>query len=103
QYVLDQHGPELDRDQRRELQEELVEGMELSPKVGRMCAMNLYLHGIGGDKIVMRTGQVVPDNTTASVPAATITSTFRRTSSAASEESAEGSCSIERNSTTIPS
>jgi hypothetical protein len=24
--------------------------MELSPKVGRMCAMNLYLHGIGGDK-----------------------------------------------------
>ena len=26
--------------------------MELSPKVGRMCAMNLYLHCIGGDKAV---------------------------------------------------
>ena len=30
--------------------------MELSPKVGRMCAMNLYLHGIGGDKVVVHTG-----------------------------------------------
>ena len=38
------------------LREELVEGMELSPKVGRMCAMNLYLHGIGGDKVVVHTG-----------------------------------------------
>jgi type I restriction-modification system DNA methylase subunit len=30
--------------------------MELSPKVGRMCAMNLYLHGIGGEKVVINTG-----------------------------------------------
>ena len=30
--------------------------MELSPKVGRMCAMNLYLHGIGGDKVVVHSG-----------------------------------------------
>jgi hypothetical protein len=30
--------------------------MELSPKVGRMCAMNLYLHGIGGDKVVVHAG-----------------------------------------------
>jgi len=30
--------------------------MELSPKVGRMCAMNLYLHGIGGDRVVVHTG-----------------------------------------------
>jgi type I restriction enzyme M protein len=34
----------------------LVEGMELSPKVGRMCAMNLYLHGIGGELAVVHTG-----------------------------------------------
>jgi type I restriction enzyme M protein len=48
-YVLGKFDADLDRDQKRALKEELVEGMELSPKVGRMCAMNLYLHGIGGD------------------------------------------------------
>jgi len=56
QQVLDRFGAELDRDQKRALQEELVEGMELSPKVGRMCAMNVYLHGIGGDEVVVHTG-----------------------------------------------
>ena len=57
QYVLDRFEKELDRDQKRTLQEELVEGMELSPKVGRMCAMNVYLHGIGGEnKVVVHTG-----------------------------------------------
>jgi type I restriction enzyme M protein len=56
QYVLDRFGKDLDGDQKRALQEELVEGMELSPKVGRMCAMNVYLHGIGGDKVVVHTG-----------------------------------------------
>src|SRR5436309_2419738 len=49
QYVLDRSLGQLDRDELRSLQENLVEGMELSPKVGRMCAMNVYLHGIGGD------------------------------------------------------
>jgi type I restriction enzyme M protein len=57
QQVLDRYGPELDADEKFELQRELVEGMELSPKVGRMCAMNLYLHGIGGDRVVVHTGQ----------------------------------------------
>src|SRR2546422_3507342 len=56
QYVLDRFAAELDRDQKRALQEDLVEGMELSPKVGRMCAMNAYLHGIGGEKVVVHTG-----------------------------------------------
>ncbi len=56
QYVLDRFEKDLDRDQKRALQEDLVEGMELSPKVGRMCAMNLYLHGIGGEKVVVHTG-----------------------------------------------
>jgi type I restriction enzyme M protein len=56
QYVLDRFGKDLDADEKRTLREELVEGMELSPKVGRMCAMNLYLHGIGGDTVVVHTG-----------------------------------------------
>ena len=55
-HVLDRFGPQLDRDEKRALQEGLVEGMELSPKVGRMCAMNLYLHGIGGERVVVHTG-----------------------------------------------
>jgi type I restriction enzyme M protein len=56
QNVLDRFGRELDGDQLRSLQQNLVEGMELSPKVGRMCAMNAYLHGIGGEKAVVHTG-----------------------------------------------
>ena len=54
--VLDRHGHALDRDELRALQEGLVEGMELSPKVGRMCAMNVYLHNVGGDAVVVHTG-----------------------------------------------
>lgn len=56
QYVLDRFEKDLDGDEKLTLQEELVEGMELSPKVGRMCAMNAYLHGIGGEKVVVHTG-----------------------------------------------
>lgn len=54
--VLEQYGSHLDRDQKRILREELVEAMELTAKVGRLCAMNLYLHGIGGDKVVVHAG-----------------------------------------------
>ena len=56
QYVLDRFEKDLDADEKRALREELVEGMELSPKVGRMCAMNVHLHGIGGDKVVIHNG-----------------------------------------------
>jgi type I restriction enzyme M protein len=55
-YVLDKFGKDLNAEEKRSLREELVEAMELSPKVGRMCAMNLYLHGIGGDKVVVHSG-----------------------------------------------
>jgi len=56
QYVLDKFGDGLNRDEKKAIKENLVEAMELSPKVGRMCAMNLYLHGIGGDKVVVHSG-----------------------------------------------
>ena len=55
-YVLNKYEKELNRDEKRAVRDELVEGMELSPKVGRMCAMNLSLHGIGGDKVVVHSG-----------------------------------------------
>ena len=57
--MLERHGGELDADELRALRMELAEGMELSPKVGRMCAMNAYLHGIGGeeeDEVVVHSG-----------------------------------------------
>jgi type I restriction enzyme M protein len=57
QYVLDCNERDLDADEKRALRESLVEGMELSTKVGRMCAMNLYLHGIGSEQaVVIHTG-----------------------------------------------
>ncbi|MDP3937254.1 MAG: class I SAM-dependent DNA methyltransferase, partial [Deltaproteobacteria bacterium] len=40
---------ELDRDQKRHLRYEALRGVELVDGVSRLCAMNLYLHGIGPD------------------------------------------------------
>ena len=48
QAVLDTHGREMDKDQKRRVREALVMGQELVPETARLCAMNLYLHGIGG-------------------------------------------------------
>jgi type I restriction enzyme M protein len=40
---------ELDRDQKRHLRFEAIQGTELVPNVSRLCAMNLFLHGVGPD------------------------------------------------------
>jgi len=40
---------ELDRDQKHHLRFEALRGVELVPNVARLCAMNLFLHGIGPD------------------------------------------------------
>jgi len=42
------HG-ELDRDQKRHLRFNAIRGVELVPNVARLCAMNLFLHGVGPD------------------------------------------------------
>ncbi len=47
QYVLEAHNDTMDRDQKRRVREELVTGQELVPETARLCAMNLFLHGIG--------------------------------------------------------
>jgi type I restriction enzyme M protein len=47
---------ELDRDQKRHLRFDALRGVEIVPGVTRLCAMNLYLHGIGPDV----DGQVPP-------------------------------------------
>jgi type I restriction enzyme M protein len=40
---------ELDRDQKRHLRFDAIRGVELVPNVSRLCAMNLFLHGVGPD------------------------------------------------------
>ncbi len=47
-YVVKQYGAVMDRDAQKQVQEHLISGMELVSDTGRLCAMNLYLHAIGG-------------------------------------------------------
>src|SRR5438270_934670 len=46
EYIL-HHNPELDRDQKKHLKLEALSGVEIVDATARLCAMNLYLHGIG--------------------------------------------------------
>ena len=39
----------LDRDEKKHLRFEALRGVEIVDNTARLCAMNLYLHGIGGD------------------------------------------------------
>jgi type I restriction enzyme M protein len=41
---------DLDRDEKRNLRTKTLSGTELVAAVARLCVMNLYLHGIGGDE-----------------------------------------------------
>ena len=43
-------NPSMDRDRRERLQHDALFGWEIVDSAARLCAMNLYLHGIGGDE-----------------------------------------------------
>jgi type I restriction enzyme M protein len=47
---------DLDRKAQRFINEEAIHGSDIVPNVTRLCAMNLYLHGMGGDKPLVTTG-----------------------------------------------
>ena len=47
---------DLDRDQKKHLKLHALSGNELVDSVARLCVMNLYLHGIGGDDCPMDGG-----------------------------------------------
>lgn len=49
QFVVDEYGKELDKDQKKHLRTKFISGSELVPNTARLCIMNLYLHGIGVD------------------------------------------------------
>jgi len=48
-YLVNQQSTPLDRAQKKALKSKTFQGIELVDSVTRLCAMNLLLHGIGGD------------------------------------------------------
>ena len=49
--VLEEYGHTLDLDQKKHLRGDFARGFELVPNTGRLCVMNLYLHGIDDAKV----------------------------------------------------
>lgn len=47
-YIRDNY--KLDRDQNLELKHDTLTGNDIVPMVARLCVMNLYLHGVNGEK-----------------------------------------------------
>ena len=41
---------QLDKEQKQHLRKDALSGIEIADSVARLCVMNLYLHGIGGDE-----------------------------------------------------
>ncbi|GAH11818.1 unnamed protein product, partial [marine sediment metagenome] len=41
---------QLDKEQKQHLRYHALKGVEIADNVARLCVMNLYLHGIGGDE-----------------------------------------------------
>ena len=55
-YVIRQHGRDLDKDGKKHLREKFVKACELVPATARLCIMNLYLHGINADPCPVKSG-----------------------------------------------
>jgi len=47
--------PGLDRETQKFINEQSIHGNDIVPNVTRLCAMNLYLHGMGGDQPLVTT------------------------------------------------
>jgi type I restriction enzyme M protein len=56
---------ELDGDQKRHLRYDALRGFDIVDGVARLCAMNLYLHGIGGDESPVQTADSLASQPTA--------------------------------------
>jgi len=54
EYISDKYP--LDRDQKEFLKYRTLKGKDIVDGVARLCAMNLYLHGIGGEESVVEVG-----------------------------------------------
>ena len=52
-YIV-RHHPHMDRGQREDLKYRSLYGWDIVEGVARLCVMNLYLHGIGGDDTLIK-------------------------------------------------
>jgi type I restriction enzyme M protein len=60
---------ELDSDQKKHLRFDALSGFDIVDGVTRLCAMNLYLHGIGGDNSPVTTYDSLEDSANLPEPA----------------------------------
>lgn len=60
---LSSKSDQFDREQKQFLRYETFHGVDIVDNVVRLCAMNLYLHGIGGDKSPVETGDSLRSDT----------------------------------------
>jgi len=49
-FIADPKNYQLDKKQKARLKHDTLRGVELVDAVARLCVMNLYLHGVGGDE-----------------------------------------------------
>jgi type I restriction enzyme M protein len=55
-FVVRQHGKELDKDQKKHLRTKFVKGADIVPNTARLCIMNLLLHGIDAEPCPIKSG-----------------------------------------------
>ncbi len=55
-YISKHYAHEMDAEEKRSLKLDALRGVEIVDAAARLCAMNLYLHGIGSDKSPIRVG-----------------------------------------------
>jgi type I restriction enzyme M protein len=55
-FVVQHHGKELDKDQKKHLRTKFVKGADIVPNTARLCIMNLLLHGIDADPCPIKSG-----------------------------------------------
>ena len=60
---LSSRSDQLDREQKQFLKDGTFHGVDLVDSVARLCVMNLHLHGIGGDKSPVETGDSLISDT----------------------------------------
>ena len=53
EYIVN-HNPNLTKEQKRKFKETTFRGWELVQSTARLCAMNMMLHGIGGDTLPLK-------------------------------------------------
>lgn len=56
EYLSNRDNYRLDAEQKRRLRYETVSGDEIVDNTARLCSMNLYLHGVGGDESPVKVG-----------------------------------------------